>query len=140
MSNVTFVYDQDSGLSAGLSGFINESGAYVFTISEAKYVISSGGAKSVEFSVETDDGRKANYLNVYTVKKDGSSNTHGVNMINAMMGCAGVKQLTMIKNEAGIDVAPEFGVMAQSSTSQFLKAGLRQLTLLYLGNSGMCAM
>ncbi|CNH34159.1 MULTISPECIES: hypothetical protein [Yersinia] len=108
MSNVTFVYDQDSGLSAGLSGFINESGAYVFTISEAKYVISSGGAKSVEFSVETDDGRKANYLNVYTVKKDGSSNTHGVNMINAMMGCAGVKQLTMIKNEAGIDVAPEF--------------------------------
>ncbi|EKN6008152.1 hypothetical protein DVQ89_20680 [Yersinia enterocolitica] len=84
MSNVTFVYDQDSGLSAGLSGFINESGAYIFTISEAKYVISSGGAKSIEFSVETDDGRKANYLNVYTVKKDGSSNTHGVNMINAM--------------------------------------------------------
>ncbi|EOV2303349.1 DUF669 domain-containing protein, partial [Yersinia enterocolitica] len=78
MSNVTFVYDQDSGLSAGLSGFINESGAYIFTISEAKYVISSGGAKSIEFSVETDDGRKANYLNVYTVKKDGSSNTHGV--------------------------------------------------------------
>ncbi|EOV1642027.1 DUF669 domain-containing protein [Yersinia enterocolitica] len=108
MSNVTFVYDQDSGLSAGLSGFINESGAYIFTISEAKYVISSGGAKSIEFSVETDDGRKANYLNVYTVKKDGSPNTHGVNMINAMMGCSGVKQLTIIKNEAGVDVAPEF--------------------------------
>ncbi|WP_145507605.1 DUF669 domain-containing protein [Yersinia hibernica] len=108
MSNVTFVYDQDSGLSAGLSGFINESGAYIFTISEARYVISSGGAKSIEFSVETDDGRKANYLNVYTVKKDGSPNTHGVSMINAMMGCSGVKQLTIIKNEAGVDVAPEF--------------------------------
>lgn len=108
MSNVTFVYNQESGLSAGLSGFINESGGYIFTITEAKYVISSGGAKSIEFSVETDDGRKANYLNVYTVKKDGSSNKHGVNMINAMMGCSGVKQLTMVKNEAGADVAPEF--------------------------------
>lgn len=29
-------------------------------------------------------------------------------MINAMMGCSGVKQLTIIKNEAGVDVAPEF--------------------------------
>lgn len=107
MSNITFTYNQESALSAGLSGFINESGAYVVTITEAKYMISSGGAKSIEFSVEADDGRKANYLNVYTVKKDGTSNTHGVNMINAIMGCTGVNQLTMMMKDVNTHLAPE---------------------------------
>lgn len=107
MSNITFTYNQESALSAGLSGFINESGAYVLTITEAKYMISSGGAKSIEFSVEADDGRKANYLSVYTVKKDGTPNTHGVNMINAIMGCTGVNQLTMVMKDVNTHLAPE---------------------------------
>ena len=107
MNNVIFTYSQESALSAGQSGFINESGAYVFTISEAKYVANPSGSKSLEFSVETDDGRKANYLNIYTVKRDGTPNTHGVNMINAIMGCTGVNQLTMAMKDVNTQIAPE---------------------------------
>lgn len=62
MNDVIFTYHQANALAAGQSGFINESGAYIFNITEAKYMNSPSGAKSIEFSVEMDDGRKANYL------------------------------------------------------------------------------
>lgn len=58
MNNITFTYNAESALAAGKSGFITESGAYVVTIQEAKYVTSSSGAESIEFSVEADDGKK----------------------------------------------------------------------------------
>lgn len=108
MSNVIFTYNHEAALTAGQGGFINESGAYVITITEAALTTSSGGAKAIEFSGEADDGRKVQYLSVYVSKKDGSENTFGVNMIHAMMGCAGVKQLTNQMKAAGQFVAPEF--------------------------------
>lgn len=108
MSNVIFTYNHEAALTAGQGGFINESGAYVITITEAALTTSSGGAKAIEFSGEADDGRKVQYLSVYVSKKDGSENTFGVNMIHAMMGCAGLKQLTNQMKAAGQFVAPEF--------------------------------
>ncbi|MDU6089770.1 MAG: hypothetical protein E6663_00050 [Staphylococcus lugdunensis] len=108
MSNVIFTYSHEAALTAGQGGFINESGAYVLTITEAALTTSSGGAKAIEFSGESDDGRKVQYLSVYVSKKDGSENTFGVNMVHAIMGCAGVKQLTNQMKAAGQFVAPEF--------------------------------
>ena len=108
MSNVIFTYNHEAALTAGQGGFINESGAYVLTITEAALTTSSGGAKAIEFSGESDDGRKVQYLSVYVSKKDGSENTFGVNMVHAIMGCAGVKQLTDQMKAAGQFVAPEF--------------------------------
>jgi len=108
MSNVIFTYNQEAALTAGQGGFINESGAYVITITEAALTTSSGGAKAIEFSGEADDGRKVQYLSVYVSKKDGTDNTFGVNMIHAIMGCAGVAQLTNHMKAAGQYVAPEF--------------------------------
>ena len=108
MSNVIFSYNKEAALTAGQGGFINESGAYVITITEAALTTSQGGAKAIEFSGEADDGRKVQYLSVYVSKKDGSDNTFGVNMIHAIMGCAGVHQLTQHMKAAGQFVAPEF--------------------------------
>lgn len=108
MSNVIFTYNQEAALTAGQGGFINENGAYVITITEAALTTSSGGAKAIEFSGESDDGRKVQYLSVYVTKKDGGDNTFGVNMVHAIMGCAGVKQLTNQMKAAGQFVAPEF--------------------------------
>lgn len=108
MSNVIFTYNHEAALTAGQGGFINESGAYVLTITEAALTTSSGGAKAIEFSGESDDGRKVQYLSVYVSKKDGSENTFGVNMVHAIMGCTGVKQLTNQMKAAGQFVAPEF--------------------------------
>ena len=110
MSNVIFTYNEESALSAGMGGFINENGAYIFTITEAELKQGVDGSKAqwVEFSGETDEGRKVQYLSVYSVKKDGQPNTFGVNMINAMMGCAGINSLTQHMASAGKYVAPEF--------------------------------
>lgn len=108
MSNVIFTYNHEAALTAGQGGFINETGAYVLTITEAALTTSSGGAKAIEFSGESDDGRKVQYLSVYVSKKDGSENAFGVNMVHAIMGCAGVKQLTNHMKDAKNFVAPEF--------------------------------
>lgn len=69
---VIFTYNQEDALAAGQSGFINESGAYVITIAEAKLGTSESGACFMEFSGETDDGRKINYLSVYSTKRWGA--------------------------------------------------------------------
>ncbi|WP_342221224.1 DUF669 domain-containing protein [Candidatus Fukatsuia endosymbiont of Tuberolachnus salignus] len=107
MNEVIFTYHQEAALAAGQSGFISESGAYIVTLTEAKYMTSPSGAKSIEFSVETEDGRKAHYLNLYYEKKDSTPNPYGVNLINAMMGCTGIKQLTRVVKDINAPLAPE---------------------------------
>lgn len=106
MNDLIFTYHQANALAAGQSGFISESGAYIFNITEAKYMNSPSGAKQIEFSVEMDDRRKANYLNLYYEKKDGTANAYGVNLINALMGSTGIKQLTRVI-KSNLLLAPE---------------------------------
>jgi len=108
MSNVIFTYNEESALTAGQGGFINETGAYVITITEAALKQSEKGARFIEFSGESDDGRKVQYLSVCTQKNDGTENKFGANVIHAMMGCAGIKQLTQHMVSASNFVAPEF--------------------------------
>lgn len=108
MSNVIFTYNEEAALTAGQGGFINETGSYVITITEAALKQSEKGARFIEFSGDTDDGRKVQYLNVCTQKNDGTENRFGANLIHAMMGCAGVTQLTQKMLSASSFVAPEF--------------------------------
>lgn len=108
MSNVIFTYNEEAALTAGQGGFINESGAYVLTITEAALKQSEKGARFIEFSGESDDGKKVQYLSVCTTKNDGTENKFGANVIHAMMGCAGVRQLTQHMQSASSFVAPEF--------------------------------
>lgn len=108
MSNVIFTYNEESALTAGQGGFINETGAYVVTITEAALKQSEKGARFIEFSGESDDGRKVQYLSVCTQKNDGTENKFGANVIHAMMGCAGIKQLTQQMVSVSNFVAPEF--------------------------------
>lgn len=108
MSNVIFTYNEESALTAGQGGFINETGAYIVTITEAALKQSEKGARFIEFSGESDDGRKVQYLSVCTQKNDGTENKFGANIIHAMMGCAGIRQLTQHMQSASNFVAPEF--------------------------------
>ncbi|MDE9537866.1 DUF669 domain-containing protein [Xenorhabdus bovienii] len=108
MNNVIFTYDQESAMSAGQGGFINESGAYVITINEAKLTTAQSGAEFIEFSGETDDGRKVSYLSICCKKKDSSPNTFGVSMIQAIMGCCGLRQITSHMVSVNNLIAPEF--------------------------------
>ncbi|CDM90433.1 hypothetical protein [Xenorhabdus bovienii] len=108
MNNVLFTYDQESAMSAGQGGFINESGAYVITINEAKLTTAQSGAEFIEFSGETDDGRKVSYLSICCKKKDGSVNAFGHSMIQAIMGCCGLRQITSHMVSVNNLIAPEF--------------------------------
>lgn len=101
-----FTYNEDKATLAGQGGYINESGAYIFNLTSADLIQTSGGAKGIQFSGETNDGRKINYLTVYYKKKDGTENIMGTNMINAIMGCAGVATIEP-KQHNGSWVAPE---------------------------------
>lgn len=109
MSNVIFTYNEESAMAAGMGGFINESGAYILNIFEAELKKSpSTQSQFIEFSGESDDGRKVQYLSICTQKSDGTPNKFGVDMLNAIMGCAGVAQLTQHMHSAGKYIAPEF--------------------------------
>lgn len=108
MTQPLFVYNQEQAVSAGQSGYITESGDYILTIDEAKLYTTESNAKFIEFSGETDDGRKVNYLSVCVFKKDGSPNTFGQNMVQAIMGCAGVQQITEKMLAVNHVIAPEF--------------------------------
>lgn len=94
-----FTYNQDSALKAGVSDFINESGAYAGKIPSAKWTHGSSGSKSaaLELSLDTPDG-KANYLSIWYKKKDGTDSPSGIAMINAIMGITRVAQLGYVQS------------------------------------------
>ena len=106
-NNVMFQFSQEAAMASRESFGITESGAYVGKLS-AKYVQGSNGSKSagIEFSLECDQG-KLNYLTAWYQKKDGTCNTTGYNLVNAMMGL--LKLQTLTSKQVGEDwVCPEF--------------------------------
>ncbi|MCK3656408.1 hypothetical protein A4G19_13825 [Pasteurellaceae bacterium Macca] len=116
-----FTYDQTQAVKAGQSSFINETGAYIGKILTAKWTKSQGGAKALELSFETDDGLKADYLSIYYTTKTGEPIQNGHNMIQAIMGCTGVKQLTSVSYKDFL-VAPE---LTEKRLGLFLQKVLR---------------
>ena len=106
-NNVMFQFSQEAAMASRESFGITESGAYVGKLS-AKYVQGSNGSKSagIEFSLECDQG-KLNYLTAWYQKKDGTCNTTGYNLVNAMMGL--LKLQTLTSKQVGEEwVCPEF--------------------------------
>lgn len=104
--NAIFTYNQDQAIKAGQANYIAETGAYIGKITLAKWVTSQGGAKALELSFEDENGLKTDYLSIWYTKKDGEPLQGGVNMIQAIMGCVGVKSLTSSAYNDNL-VAPE---------------------------------
>lgn len=75
------------------SGRIEETGAVTGRIKYAIATISTGGAEGIELHFESNDNRDAR-MTVWTYKKDGTVNDSGMRLINAIMTCVMVKQLT----------------------------------------------
>lgn len=101
-----FTYNQEQAVKAGQSSFINETGAYAGKITLAKWTKSQNNAQSLELSFESNEGEKADYLSIYYIGKNGEPIAHGQNMIQAIMGCVGVKQLTKATYNNS-EIAPE---------------------------------
>ena len=106
-NNAMFQYNQEAAMASRESFGITESGAYVGKLA-AKFVRGSNGSQSagIEFSLECEQG-KLNYLTAWYQKKDGTCNTSGYNLVNAMMGLLKIQHLT--SKQVGEDwVCPEF--------------------------------
>lgn len=119
MSNTIFTYNQDQAVKAGQAAFITETGAYVGKITLAKWITSQGGAKALELAFEDENGLKSDYLAIYYTKRDGEALPSGSNMIQAIMGCTGVKVLTSAPYQDHL-IAPELtnkpiGLMLQKT-------------------------
>ena len=112
MSNAIITYNQEEGLKAGGGNFISEGGAYIMKILEAKYTKAKTNTSGIEFSLESSDGQKANYITVYYVKADGSQVKGGMSILNAMMGLLGANTITSAvkRDQDGKEVfiCPEF--------------------------------
>lgn len=111
--NAVLTYNQESAVKAGGGDYITEGGAHVVTITNAKYITSQKGTSGLEFSVATQDGLKANFINVYYAKAPASPNAQGepvaggVSILNAMMGILRVNAITS-KQDVKEWVCPEF--------------------------------
>lgn len=73
-----------------MSSIIRETGKYVGIITRAEKLLSRNNVQGVGFSFRDLDGNTANYLDVYTVRADGSP-LWGMNLVNAVLCCSRVK-------------------------------------------------
>ena len=94
MSHSMFNYDQEQAVQAGVSNYVSDSGAYGGKILTAEWVVSTQkGTKGIELTFETVDSLKANYLTIWYQKATGEQ-LAGSKMLNAIMGCCKVTNLT----------------------------------------------
>lgn len=69
-----------------VSSAIRESGKYIGTITRAEKLASTAGTQGVGLSFRTDDGASADYLDLYTVNKDGKE-LPSMKTVQALLGC-----------------------------------------------------
>lgn len=87
--NAIFTYDQNLATQIG-SSLPYVSGGYDLKIVRAQMV----DGKFIEFDFEEKEGRKFQFVSINHTKNDGQPNEFGHKLINAIMGCVGVQQLT----------------------------------------------
>lgn len=83
----------DAKAAEQIGRFIRETGKYQGTITRAEAVKSKSGTDGIEFTFVADDGREAEYLQLWTMRVDGS-HLPGYKLLMAIMACCKVKTLT----------------------------------------------
>ncbi len=96
-----FTYNQEQAASVGAGQYVTKSGGYELKVTRAEVTRSQSAgsqAQFMEFDFETKEGLKCNYVSICFVKGDGTSLDFGNNLIQAIMGCAGVQNLTVAQD------------------------------------------
>lgn len=88
-----YEFDEESARQAGANSFIDATGKYKGTFTQVKQIISRKGTEGLEFSFEAEDGRTANYLQLWTFDVDGKP-LYGKKTLDALMCCARLRTLT----------------------------------------------
>lgn len=95
-----FSFNKDAAQKAGDSDFITESGFYKGVITSAIEMYHNSGAQSITFSFRSDDGKKANFMRIITIKKDGTP-SFGHNMVMALMGLLQIREANPVSHDNG---------------------------------------
>ncbi len=72
---------------------IEEKGQYLGMFTRAEAVVSDKGTKGIDFSFKAKSGETADYLSIWTNKKDGTK-LPGFSLVMAIMACLKVQSLT----------------------------------------------
>lgn len=80
----------DARKADNFSSVLKETGKYVGVITRAEKLLSKNDVEGVGFSFKSDDGASASYLDVYTVKSDGSQ-LRGHSIVQAILCCTRTK-------------------------------------------------
>lgn len=86
----------DAKAAEQIGRFISETGKYQGTLVRAEVIKSTQGTDGVEFTFISDDGREADFLQLWTAKADGTR-LHGFKVLMALMACCGIRNLTPLE-------------------------------------------
>lgn len=90
-----FNYNEELASQIGGGQYVTKSGGYDLKMVRAQFTKSqNSNAEFLEFDFETREGLKLNYVSVNFINGKGENNDFGMKMINAIMGCAKVQNLT----------------------------------------------
>lgn len=96
-----FTYNQEQAAQVGASQYVSKSGGYDVKVTRAiatKSQTQGSQAQFLELDLETREGQKCNYVKICFMKADGSQLDFGNQLIQSVMGCAGVQYLTVDQN------------------------------------------
>lgn len=119
-------FNQDAANKAGGDDFIQEGGAYIVTIEEAKCVTAKTGSFGIEFTIKSDAGQSAKYISIYYQKQDQSIINGGYSTLCGIMYFLGL---------AGLNFSQE-GSETYCKELQGKKIGLFLEKRLYTKNDG----
>ena len=93
----SYSFSKDRAMKADEGGYITASGVYIGVIKKMKTFVNDSKAGGVTLAIETIDGMKSDYINIYTQNKDGSDN-FAKGKIDAACGILGIENLPIVKN------------------------------------------
>ena len=88
----TYDLDPQSASSAGVSNYITETGKYKGCFTRAEIVTSRNDTEGVELSFVADDGRRSDFLQLWTYNARGEALV-SLKVLNAIMACLRVRSI-----------------------------------------------
>ncbi|MCE2918225.1 MAG: hypothetical protein LW768_22125 [Rubrivivax sp.] len=108
----TYDLNTNNARAAGMSTRITEKGAYIGKFTRAQAITAKSGAEGIEFSFESDDGQRADYLSIWTTNRDGKE-LYGRKVLDAIMTCMKARSISaeptpFKRNDGQTEMVPQF--------------------------------
>ncbi|MCW0344937.1 hypothetical protein NB703_003030 [Pantoea ananatis] len=124
MQPMSFKFDPEAAKKAGSAAIINETGTYEGVILHAQVGFGTDSqSQSLELRFESN-GAKSDYLRINFIGRDGEP-TFGMDLVNALMWTAGVRDLIPEQQQTSEGTAWVFPALTNKKTGLVLQKELR---------------